>query len=223
VSAAAEAILTKRLPEVAASWFKQALHKVRARGEATDAFLILWTGAARRLGQAPLEGPTAEEGKLAFFPAGWPADEYGRVLLLQAVLDARLPEVHAALVQELFMTGDLRERVAVLRALPHLPEPERFVALGVEAVRNHVIPIVEAIACENPYPARFFSEEAFNQLVLKCLFSEIALERVVGLSGRVTPELGRMVEGYANERRAAGRPVPADTSLVLGRDSGGQA
>ena len=36
------------------------------------------------------------------------------------------------------------------------------------------------------------------------------------LAKRVTPELRRMVDGYAKERQAAGRPVPADASLVLG-------
>jgi hypothetical protein len=211
-----EEILTTRLPEVAASWFKQALHKVRARGEATDAFLIMWSGAGRRLGQAPIENPTDAERKLPFFPAGWAADEYGRVLLLFAVLDARLPEVHAALIHELFMTGDLRERHAVLRALPLLPEPERFVRTGVEAVRNNAVSVIEAIACENAYPSRFFTEEAFNQMVLKCLFCEVSLARVEGLAARVTPELRRMVQGYVDERRAAGRPVPADAALVLG-------
>ena len=75
----AEAILTTRLSETAANWFKQALHKVRARGEATDAFLIMWTGAGRRLGQAPIESPTDAERAGAFFPQGWPTDEYGRV------------------------------------------------------------------------------------------------------------------------------------------------
>ncbi len=216
MSSEAEAILTTRLPEAAASWFKQALHKVRARGEATDAFLIMWTGAGRRLGPTPIESPTPEENArpAAFFPAGWPADEYGRVLLLQAVLDARLPEVHAALVHELFMTGDLRERHAVLRALPFLPEPERFLTTGVEAMRNNALSVIEAIACDNAYPARYFTEEAFNQMVLKCLFCEISLARVEGLAARVTPELRRMVAGYATERRAAGRSVPEDIALV---------
>jgi hypothetical protein len=215
VSSEAEAILTTRLPEAAASWFKQALHKVRARGEATDAFLIMWTGAGRRLGQAALEHPTDAERAAAFFPLGWPADQYGRVLLLQAVLDARLPEVHAALVHELFVTGDLRERHAVLRALPFLEAPARFLTTGVEAMRNNALTVIEAIACENTYPARFFSEDAFNQMVLKCLFCEISLARVEGLAGRLTPELRRMVEAYATERRVAGRSVPADIALVL--------
>ncbi|HVU49420.1 MAG TPA: EboA domain-containing protein [Polyangia bacterium] len=210
-------MLTSRLPEEAASWFRQALHKVRAKGEATDAFLIMWSGAGRRLGQAPIGAPTDDERRLPFFPAGWGADEFGRTLLLQAALGARLPEAHAALVNELYATGDLRERQAVLRALPHLPAPERFAAIGVEAVRNNAIPVLEAIACENAFPARHFSEEAFNQLVLKCLFCEVSLARVVDLRRRVTPELRRMVEAYASERRAAGRPVPSDIALVLGR------
>jgi hypothetical protein len=214
--ASLETVLTARLPEEAASWFRQALHKVRAKGEATDAFLIMWSGASRRLGQARVGAATEEEERLPFFPDGWGADELGRVLLLQGALGARLPEAHAALVNELYATGDLRERRAVLRALPHLPAPERFVAVGVEAVRNHAIPVVEAIACENPFPARHFSEEAFNQLVLKCLFSDLSLRRVQGLPRRVTPELRRMVGAYANERRAAGRPVPEDVELVLG-------
>jgi hypothetical protein len=178
----------------------------------------MWSGAGRRLGQTPIGPPTAAESALpelqADWPAGWGLDEYGRALLLLAVLDARLPEVHAALVHELFTTGDLRERQAVVRALPHLPEPERFVAIGVDAVRNNAVSVIEAIACENGYPARFFSEEAFNQLVLKCLFCEVRLGRVRDLARRVTPELRRMVAAYASERRAAGRPVPFDVDLI---------
>jgi hypothetical protein len=210
-----ETVLTSRLPEDAASWFRQALHKVRAKGEATDAFLIMWSGAGRRLGPTPLEAPTDDEKNLPFFPTGWGADEFGRLLLLQGALAARLPEAHAALVNELFVTGDLRERQAVMRALSHLPAPERFVVVGVEAVRNNAVSVIEAIACENPYPARHFPAEAFNQMVLKCLFCEVSLRRVQDLARRVTPELRRMVEAYASERRAAGRTVPEDVALIL--------
>jgi hypothetical protein len=217
--ASLETVLTTRLSEDAASWFREAIKKVRSKGEATDAFLILWSGAGRRLGQVRIEAPTASEQdkkKVPFFPRDWGADEFGRVLLLQAALGARLPEAHAALVTELFETGDLRERQAVLRALPHLPAPERFLSVGIEAVRNNAVSVIEAIACENPFPARHFPAEAFNQMILKCLFCEVSLRRVVDLGKRVTPELRRMVDGYAKERRAAGRSVPEDTALVLG-------
>ena len=213
--ASLETILTSRLSEEAASWLRHALHKVRTKGEATDAFLIMWSGAGRRLGQLPLGGPTEDERRLPFFPEGWGADELGRMLLLQSALASRLPEAHAALVNELYVTGDLRERQAVLRALSHLPAPERFVAVGVDAVRNDATSVIAAIACDNPFPARHFSEEAFNQMILTCLFCEVPLARVRDLGKRVTPELRRIVEGYASERRAAGRSVPGDVALVL--------
>ena len=80
-----------------------------------------------------------------------------------------------------------------------------------------VTPIFEAIACENPFPSLYFSDESFNQMVLKAVFVGVSLERVVGLRARVTPELSRMAEDYAAERRAAGRTVPSDLALLGSR------
>src|SRR5579863_9069996 len=104
--ASLETVLTSRLPDDSASWFRRALHKVRGKGEATDAFLIMWSGAGRRLGQAHIGAPRADEAQMAFFPEAFAADELGRMLLLQAALGARLPEAHTALVNELYATGD---------------------------------------------------------------------------------------------------------------------
>ena len=42
----------------------------------------------------------------------------------------------------------------------------------------------------------------------------VALERVVGLGARVTPELRRMATDYRSERRAAGRTVSADVERL---------
>jgi hypothetical protein len=75
--------------------------------------------------------------------------------------------------------------------------------------------VFEAIAAENPYPARCFSDAAFHQMVLKAIFVGMPVERIEGLSERATPELARMVEGYASERRAAGRTVPEDCARVV--------
>ena len=85
-----------------------------------------------------------------------------------------------------------------------------------DACRSHIQPLFEAIACENPYPARHFPELNFNQMVLKVLFTGVALDRVVGLQARVTPELQRMAADYASERRAAGRSIPPDIWRLIG-------
>jgi len=42
----------------------------------------------------------------------------------------------------------------------------------------------------------------------------VPLARMIGLAERTTHELVRMVEAYASERRAAGRPVPGDVALI---------
>jgi hypothetical protein len=45
-------------------------------------------------------------------------------------------------------------------------------------------------------------------MVLKCLFVEEPLFRVVGLDERANPELTEMLLDYADERWAAKRPIP---------------
>jgi hypothetical protein len=124
------------------------------------------------------------------------------------------------LAEDCFRHGDNGERRAVLRCLSLFSEPERYVDLAAQACRSSVQTVFEALACENPFPAASMPDLLFNQMVLKALFTEVALDRVTGLEARITPELSRMAEGYASERRAAGRSVPHDIVLLVGRELG---
>jgi len=146
---------------------------------------------------------------------GWGVDEAGQALLLMLAARSLAPDRLDHLVEECYRTGDNRERHAVLRALPFLPESERILAVGVEACRSSVQSVFEAIACENPVPATRFPDLNFNQMVLKALFTDVRLDLIVGLDIRVTPELRRMAAGYASERRAAGRSVPIDIGRLI--------
>jgi hypothetical protein len=185
------------------------------------ALLEAFTAATRRLGRARL-APTEEEiARLAGVGVSWPigtwgADELGRATLLASAA-AHWPEAEVeALVEACYRQGDGAERQAVLRALPLLPAPERFLEIAVDACRSHIQPLFEAIACENPYPALHFPELNFNQMVLKALFTGVALARILAFEDRVTPELSRMAADYASERRAAGRSVPLDIGRLTG-------
>jgi hypothetical protein len=111
--------------------------------------------------------------------------------------------------------GDAAEQTSWLRALPLLPDPQRWLPWAVDACRTNIQPLFQSIACENPFPAAHFPERNFNQMILKALFNNVALARVVGLPGRRNAELARMAGDYAAERRAAGRSVPGDIGLVL--------
>ena len=146
---------------------------------------------------------------------GRPLHEFGRAALLLFALEQLPEEEHAEFVNELFMHGDSREQEALLRALSILPNQGRFLSTAVEACRANVQTVFEAIACENPYPSCYFPESNFNQLVLKVIFTGVSLQRIVGLSDRVTPALKGMVGDHIKERTVTGRPVHEDVALIM--------
>jgi hypothetical protein len=208
--AGAQLIAAVRAPD-AAAWLAREL---AAAGEPAR-FAPAFAAAGRRLGRAAIDGGDAA----AISAAGlrWPVtgvDECGRAALVLAALAALPAERHVELVRDLVRRGEVRERQAVLRVLAALPEPARFVELAVDACRTNVETVFTAIACDNDYPARHFPAPAFDHMVLKALFLGVPLARVAGLASRTTAELVRMVDAYASERRAAGRPIPTDVELV---------
>ena len=166
------------------------------------------------LGLTPGDVNRLRELGLTWSLARWALDDFARAtLLLRAgeVLDA---SALGTVVDLAYRSGDTRERQAVLRALPLLPHPDRFLAVAIDAGRSGIPPLFEAIACENPYPALHFPALNFNHMILQALVTGVALDRVVGLGARVTPDLVRMANEWAAERRAAGRSVPADLDYI---------
>lgn len=147
-------------------------------------------------------------------PAFFTADHVARVALVlgaaEVLSDADVPTA----VTTLYRTGGEREQQSVLRALPWLPSPERFVELASEACRTNDVSVFSALCSDNPFPARHMPDGALFQMVMKAMFLGVSHERTWGLAERVTPELLRMVEDYENERRAAGRSVPDDISRI---------
>lgn len=121
----------------------------------------------------------------------------------------------AALVEQLYRTGELGEQQSVLRMLSQLPGPQRFTSLAIEACRSNAQPVLAAITLDNPFPAAWLPDPAFAQLVLKAVFVGLPVAGIVGLPARASAALRDMAEGYASERRAAGRSVPSDIDVIL--------
>jgi hypothetical protein len=215
------ALVLGRAPEKARGWFEEALAVAAAEGLDSPGFLSRWSGAGRRLGREALE-LTAEDGRrlraegAPVSPMGWGLDEAGRAaLLLLAAARTPVPAQRRA-IEDLYRTGEVREQQALLRTLAYLPQPASHVELAAEAVRSNVLTVLEALACDNPYPAAHMPDLAWNQLIMKALFNGLPLSRVEGLAGRRNDDLVRMVASWVGERRAAGRPVPDDVALIIG-------
>lgn len=217
------ALIALALEPAQAGWLGDALAAPPLPG--TPAFLRLFAMAGRL---SPAVPPPDSAQAHALRAAGiaaperWPPSCFARAALLVASVDAAGAEAPDRLATAL-RTSDTAERAAILQALPLLPAPARFADLAADACRSSVQPVFEAVACDNTFPAAHFAEPAFNQMVLKAVFTGAPLARVVGLAERTTPGLIRMAADFRDERRAAGRPVPPDLDFLLdtpGPDTG---
>jgi hypothetical protein len=213
-------VLYARGGDATRSW----LERAAAEAVVSDltALPSAYTAASRSIGRAVLVLTAAEQQALAsaapeYRFAGWTEYDAARAVLLLEVAASVPAETFARGATQCYELGDAREQQSWLKAVGLLPHPEQFLAVVVDACRTNILPVFESIACENPYPARYFPELNFNQMVLKALFVGVSLTRIVGLQARLNPRLSRMAADYAAERRAAGRLVPADLPLALRR------
>lgn len=205
-------------------WLDEALAAcVPGRPSAT--LLRSYTAASRKVGQTPLDVSGDELAPFAALDVRltqWTAADAARAALLMATAKAD-PQRFQELALECYEQGDSREQQSWLRAIALYPQPERFTMTAIDACRTNIVPLFESIACENPFPARFFPERNFNQVVLKALFNSIAIDRIVNLTTRLNPELSRMADDYVSEREAAGRTVPTDIWIVLAPYASGES
>lgn len=214
------AAIVAQAPPGGAAWFESA--RARLASEPLAALLECYGIAARKTGSARLALDAAGLARLTEEAPGpdvgrWTTADAARAVLLADWRDrVGAGDGFVADATECFEQGDAGEQQSWLRALSLWPEAAAFLPAAIETCRTNIIPVFEALACENPYPARHFPERNFNQMVLKALFNGIAISRIVGRAGRLNAELSRMARDYAAERTAAGRSVPADIDLAIG-------
>jgi hypothetical protein len=145
-----------------------------------------------------------------WLPAGWTLDQAARLAALLTAARLNDAEWFDDALETLFATADGRGLVALYQGLPLYPEPERLVSRAREGVRHAIVPVFQAVAQHNAFPARYFDEDGWNQMVLKAVFLDCRLDPIVGLDRRANAHLAAMLCDYVRERSAAGRTVPWD-------------
>jgi hypothetical protein len=138
----------------------------------------------------------------------WSLVRLVRVWLLTQ-LESKDPEHFINNIDTLFDTAELNELVALYSALPLLSFPQQWLFRATDAVRSNMGFVFDAIALRNPYPALYFSEPAWNQLVLKTIFNDKPTYLIPGREKRTNQALAATLSDFAHERWAAGRSVPA--------------
>lgn len=189
-------------------WLRAVVEKL-GRGEGVADAGPAFVSAGRRVGRGPLAAGEPLPGAEEPVPTeGWTVDDAARVVLLLAAGD---PELAVALYRE----GDSREKRAVLRALPFLPDGERFLEIARDAGRTNESDLFAALACDNPYPARHYDDRGWNQLVMKAAFVGAPIDRIAGLERRGNRELCRMALDYVDQQQSAGREFPPELERLV--------
>ncbi len=205
--------LSRRLKGEALAWLADACARsaAPARSAAERALFLAFSAASRSVGRADLSPTASELGEaeaatVRLDPRGWSVDQAARVRLVLSLPHGDAAAWLAAL-DRLFAASGLEELVALYQGLALLPHPALLRARAAEGVRSSMRAVFAAVALDNPYPEAWLEEGAWNQLVLKCLFVECRLTRVIALDRRANPALTRMLCDYAHERWAAKRTI----------------
>ena len=202
--------LMRQLDEPALAWLNRAIQQLSEHASEQVLFRQ-FSATSRQVGKADL-ALTEDELKMAhglrpgWMPGQWSVDQAARTLLL-LTFSSKDADRYVAAVEKLFSAADVAEQVALYQSLPLLPHPERFKDRAIEGLRSNIKAVFDAIALHNPYPADYFDEAAWNQMVLKALFVESYLSQIQRLDERANVILARMLSDYAHERWAAKRSV----------------
>lgn len=113
------------------------------------------------------------------------------------------------LAKHYYQYGDESEKATLLKLLPLVDINGDALPTAIKACRCNSLVEFSAIALNNHFPASYFPELNFNQLVLKSLFMGLEIDQINGLASRLNEKLSNMCFAYAVEQALAERNLPA--------------
>lgn len=211
--------LSVRLSKEQLSWFDTQLDKISRSNSDRELHITLGM-IPRKLDRADLYLTTRELTEAdclvtGWHPQNWSIDIAARVAVICHLANHRPDRFNETLI-DLCRNADLAESIALYSGLPLYPQNSGLDELIGEGLRTNIRSVFEAIAHHSPYPANHFDDNRWNHMVLKALFIGSTLAPIYGLDKRANPELARILCDYANERRAAGRPVTHELWRCVG-------
>jgi hypothetical protein len=194
----------------AMDWLELQVAKVKADNGSIKLFLS-FSQASRHFSKDYLnvssqQKQEAEEIMTGFSPEKWTALQTARTILV-LVAKGEDNEKWFESMEKLFESADIHEQEALYGALPVYPFPEKFIKRAAEGLRSNMTSVFDAIALDNPYPVAFLDEQAWNQMVLKAIFMQRPLYRIMGVDQRHNSNLAKTLVDYVHERWSAGRGV----------------
>ncbi len=214
-----QSLLAQQSSPESLQWLQQKSEKLRYEFSEKE-FYLAFSLLPRYFPKEPLQLTkenlaAANALRTGFSPAGFTEVQVARVLLALSIPQEN-EERYLKTLNTLFTTGEVSELVALYSALPLLPHPQLLKARAAEGIRTSMTVVYDAVALNNPYPADYLDEDAWNQMVLKAVFMERPLDKIYGIDNRANKQLARMLSDYAHERWAASRYVTPELWRPVG-------
>lgn len=212
--------LSQQIAPEGLTWLDEKRRQI-SEGAPERVFFTAFSAVPRYTGKKDLEltyqdWQAVEVIRSGWSPAYWSVDQAARTLLVLS-LPQEDAEKYLRTLERVFGAADVGELVALYQALPLLPYPEQHRSRAAEGVRSNMTAVFNAVALRNPYPAEYFDNNAWNQMVLKALFVGSPLHPIQGIDRRANPELAQMLIDYAHERWAAQRSVSPELWRPVGQ------
>jgi hypothetical protein len=191
-------------------WLTEKISSIQ-KNDSPQAFMVAFAAMPRKTGKRPValsdtENMEIQQVRRHLTVKHWEIDRLCRVWLIMH-LDTKDENKYVRTIENLFPTAEMGEQVALYSALPVLAYPERWRGRCAEGIRSNIADVLTAIMCNNPYPSENLDEPAWNQLVLKAIFTEKPIQHIINLDERANQNLANILSDYAHERWAAHRPV----------------
>lgn len=190
--------------ETKSSWFESKLNSI----DSASSFFMTFGMVNKKIDRIAIKVNEEQLSALqscepAFNPTLWTLDQFCR-LALMLNLDT---SSNKDKIETLVDASDMRELVTINKSLIFLENAEDFMMKAIDGIRTNMIDVFDSIALNNSYPSKYFSEDAWNQVILKAIFNERPIYKIIGLEEKNNQKLADILHDYAHERWAAGRRV----------------
>ena len=202
--------LKPRASTAGLAWLNYNIQEI-TQGAADKTFFTSFSAVPRYLGKEKLnlsiiDLEAANKIISGWKPVNWTVDQVGRTLLLLSY-PSQDSDKYVATIDKILAAADVGETIAFYQSLSLLPHPEKFQLRAAEGIRTNMTSVFNAVALNNPYPAEYLNDLAWNQMILKALFVGTPLHPIYGLERRNNQQLCQMLLDYADERLTARRTV----------------
>jgi len=198
-----EYCLNELQDEKTKSWLDQKLHSIKTDQDFFISFALINKKIPRdHLQLSPAKIQTIHLKYPEFNIENWTLDQLCRFSLLMyySLLSVKS-------LTKLISVADTREQISIFKSIAYLENASHFTPIVVNGIRTNIVDIFDAIALKNPFAASYFSQDEWNQMILKAVFMERPIYQIKNIDQRKNEKLAHILFDYARERWAASRRV----------------